>query len=111
MRKTKRLSLALACAMTCTAASAVQFDGKLPMYPRGRNMNEMPAAAVSMGVPLVLETDDSVQTVDAWYASNAPKSCARTAQSGGVKYQCPSGSIVIYAKDKTQIAFLPSFPQ
>jgi hypothetical protein len=91
------------------AASATQMNGKLPMYPRGRNMNDMPASAVSMGVPMVLETEDSVRTVDGWYTSNAPRSCTRTTASQGVKYACPSGSIMIYAHGgKTQIAFVPA---
>ncbi len=92
-------------------AAAVQSNGKLPMYPRGRNLNEMPASAVERGVPMVLETGDSVQTVDAWYKANAPKSCARSTASQGVKYACPSGSIMIYAHaGKTQIAFVPTMP-
>ena len=86
-----------------------RVDGKLPMYPNARNMNDMPAAAIAMGVPLVLETADSVPRVDAWYTSNAPKSCTRSAQSGGVRYQCAGGSIMIYAKGATQIAFVPTF--
>jgi hypothetical protein len=92
-------------------APAAQSNGKLPMYPRGRNLNDMPASAVARGVPMVLETNDSVQAVDAWYSSNAPKSCTRTTASQGVKYACPSGSIMIYAHDgKTQIAFVPTMP-
>jgi hypothetical protein len=93
------------------AAPAARTNGKLPMYPRGRNLNDMPASAVAMGVPMVLETSDSVQTVDAWYKSNAPRSCARSTASQGVKYACPSGSIMIYAHaGKTQIAFVPTMP-
>ncbi len=93
------------------APSAAQMNGKLPMYPRGRNMNDMPASAVARGVPMVLETGDAVKTVDGWYASNAPKSCIRTTASQGVKYACPSGSIMIYAHGgKTQIAFVPAMP-
>ena len=65
----------------------------------------------ALRVPMVLETDDSVQTVAGWYASNAPKACARSSASGGIKYACPSGSIMIYAHDgKTQIAFVPAMP-
>jgi hypothetical protein len=90
------------------SALAQQFDGKLPMYPGGHNLNEMPAAAVQAGVPLVAETADSVDTVDGWYKSNA-QGCTRSAQSGGVKFQCAGGSIMIYAKNgKTQVAFVPS---
>ena len=93
------------------APSAAQMNGRLPMYPRGRNLNDMPASAVAMGVPMVLETDDSVKTVDGWYTSNAPKSCIRTTASRGVKYACSQGSIMIYAHgDKTEIAFVPTLP-
>lgn len=101
--------LTLAGGVLCgSAAWAQQFDGKLPMYPGGRNLSEMPAAAVKAGVPLVAETSDSVDVVDGWYKSNA-QTCARSAQSGGVKYQCPGGSIMIYAHGgKTQIALVPS---
>ncbi len=92
-------------------AAAARSNGKLPMYPRGRNLNDMPASAVARGVPMVLETNDSVQTVDAWYKANAPASCARSTASQGVKYACPSGSIMIYAHaGKTQIAFVPTMP-
>ena len=110
MHQLSRIALTAAGALVCTAASAFEFDGKLPMYPHGRNMNDMPASAVAMGVPMVLETTDSVSTVDAWYTSNTPKSCTRSAQSGGVKYQCPGGSIMIYAHGTTQIAFVPAMP-
>ena len=93
------------------APSAAQMNGRLPMYPRGRNMNDMPASAVARGVPMVLETGDSVKAVDDWYTSNAPKSCMRTTASQGVKYACPGGSIMIYAHGgKTQIAFVPAMP-
>lgn len=105
-----RIALCAAGALVCTAASAFQLDGKLPMYPKGRNLNDIPASAITTGVPLVLATTDSVPTVDAWYKSNAPKSCTRSFQSGSVKYQCASGSIMIYSKDGTQIAFVPAFP-
>ena len=95
-------------ALVGSAASAQQFDGKLPMYPGGRNLSDMPAAAVKAGVPLVAETSDSVDTVDAWYKSNA-QACVRSTASGGVKFQCTGGSIMIYAHEgKTQIAFVPS---
>jgi hypothetical protein len=111
MRYTTQIIHLLSSALICVAAFAAQTNGNLPMYPRGHNMNDMPASAVAMGVPMVLETDDSVQTVDAWYGSNAPKSCARTSASSGVKYACPSGSIMIYPHaGKTQIAFVPAMP-
>jgi len=88
---------------------AQQFDGKLPMYPGARNLSDLPAAAVKAGVPMVTETSDSVDVVDGWYKSNA-QACTRSAQSGGVKFQCAGGSIMIYLHEgKTQIAFVPSF--
>lgn len=71
-------------------------------------MNDMPTAAVAKGVPLVLETEDTVQTVDAWYNSNAPKTCTRSAEAQGVKYACPGGNVMIYSKGKTQVALIPS---
>ncbi len=108
---TQLSTLFAASVLACTAASAAQFNGQLPLYPHGHNMNAMPASAVAEGVPMVLETSDPVSAVDAWYTSNAPKACTRTAQSGGMKYACPSGSIMIYAHGgKTQIAFVPAMP-
>lgn len=95
-------------ALLGSSAFAQQFDGKLPMYPGGRNLSDMPAAALKAGAPLVAETGDSVDVVDAWYKTNA-QTCTRSAQSGSVKYQCAGGSIMIYAHEgKTQIAFVPS---
>jgi hypothetical protein len=91
------------------AASAADFNGKLPMYPNGHYMDNTPAGAVAMGVPLVLETDDTVTSVDNWYQANAPKSCVRTSAAHGIKYQCEGGSIMIYAKGKTQVALVPDF--
>lgn len=93
-----------------SAVPAAQMNGKLPMYPGGRNMNsDMPASAIAMGVPMVLETTDAVHVVDGWYNSHTAKSCARSAASGGVKYACPAGSIMIYPHGgKTQIAFVPA---
>ena len=105
------IALLAIAALVCADASAAQLNGQLPMYPHGHNMNAMPASAVAAGVPMVLETTDSVSAVDAWYAANASKACMRTAQSGSMKYACPSGSIMIYAHDgKTQIAFVPAMP-
>jgi hypothetical protein len=104
----QRLIFLVWLAMLSSASHAQQFDGKLLMYPGGHNLNDMPASAMAAGVPLVLETGDSVATVDAWYTANA-KSCARSAQSGGVKYQCEGGSIMIYQHaGKTQVALVPS---
>jgi hypothetical protein len=109
MHKPARLSLITLTALVCTGAFAASMNGTLPMYPDGHNMNDMPASAVAMGVPMVLETNDSVQKVDAWYGANAPSSCARTAASDSVKYACPGGNIMIYAHSgKTQIALVPS---
>jgi hypothetical protein len=91
---------------------SVRMNGKLPMYPHARNLNDIPASAIEKGVPMVLETGDSVTTVDAWYKSNASKSCTRSTASQGVKYACPAGSIMIYDHGgKTQIAFVPTISQ
>jgi hypothetical protein len=111
MHTPSRGSLVTLAAFACTTAFAASMNGKLPMYPDGHNMNDMPASAVAMGVPMVLETNDSVQKVDAWYGENAPKSCARTTASDGIKYACPGGSIMIYPHGgKTQIALVPAMP-
>jgi hypothetical protein len=60
---------------------------------------------------LVVLTADPVGKVDAWYGSHAPKTCSRQAASGGVKYACPGGSIMIYAHEgQTQIALVPPMP-
>jgi hypothetical protein len=94
------------------AAPAFQMDGSLPMYPHAKldpKETGMPANAIAQGVPLVLETTDSVHTVDVWYTANAPKSCTRNAQSAGVQYKCPGGSIQIYNHEGTQIALIPAF--
>jgi hypothetical protein len=104
-------AVGLLAAFACAPAFAASMNGKLPMYPNGHNLNAMPASAVAMGVPMVLETTDPAAKVDAWYGVNAPKSCARTAASGGVKYACPGGAIMIYPHGgKTQIAFVPAMP-
>lgn len=91
--------------LMCFAPTA-QSGSLLPEYPHARNMNaDMPPG---LPVPKVLETDDAVPKVDSWYGVNASKSCVRTVASQGVKYACPSGSIMIYAHGgKTQIAFVP----
>jgi hypothetical protein len=103
----RRLTVLALLTALSSAVHAQQLDGKLLMYPGGHNLNEMPASALTAGVPLVLETNDSVSTVDAWYLANA-KSCTRLAQSGGVKYQCEGGSIMIYDHGgKTQVALVP----
>jgi hypothetical protein len=106
--KTVCISLLLASTAACLTASAQPLDGKLPIYPNAHNLSDMPPSAISAGVPMVVDTSDSVETVDGWYSSNT-KSCTRTAQSGGIKFQCPGGSIMIYAHGaKTQVAFVPS---
>jgi hypothetical protein len=111
MKRFNTIAMLTAGALACATAAAVQLDGTLPVYPRGHNMNDMPASAISAGVPMVIESDDAVHMVDLWYSSNAPKACARSAQSGGVKYACPGGSIMIYEHGgKTQIAFVPAMP-
>lgn len=111
MHRLTAIALFTASVLACFTASAAQLNGQLPMYPNGHNLNDMPASAIAMGVPMVLETSDSVPTVDGWYGSNAPKSCVRSSASQGVKYACPGGSIMIYAHGSvTQVAFVPAMP-
>jgi hypothetical protein len=108
MNRTVNPVLITALALSCATASALEFDGKLPLYPAGHNLSDIPASAVARGVPLVLETADAIHQVDQWYSANA-KSCTRSAQDKGVKYQCPTGSIMIYEHGgKTQVALVPS---
>ena len=109
----KPLMFALALAAAGFAApawgAAYQMDGALPMYPNAKQdpRENVPAAAIAKGVPLVLLTKDSVATVNGWYKSNAPKDCKRTAASAGVQYKCGGGSIQIYDHGGTQIALIP----
>jgi hypothetical protein len=111
MHSSSRVGLFALAAFACATTFAASMNGNLPMYPNGHNMNGMPASAVAMGVPMVLETNDSVPQVDAWYAANNPKSCARTAASDGIKYACDGGSIMIYVHGgKTQIAIVTAMP-
>jgi hypothetical protein len=94
-------------------ALAAQHDGQLPMYPRGtpaHGMESIPAAALAQGVPYQQTTADSVHLVDLWYQSNAPKACSRLEASGGVRYKCPGGYIVIQQHDGTIISFVPVAP-
>ena len=108
MKRTFDVILTAAVTLSCATASALELDGQLPMYPAGHNLSDMPASAVAKGVPLVLETADAVPKVDQWYSANA-KACTRSAQDKGVKYQCPTGSIMIYEHGgKTQVALVPS---
>jgi hypothetical protein len=96
--------------VVCLSAAAADMNGQLPMYPHARNVNgSMSKAPPGMTGLMVLESDDAVNTVDAWYAANAPKSCARSSASGGTKFACRAGSIMIYAHGgKTQIAYVPA---
>jgi hypothetical protein len=95
-------------------AADYQLDGQLPMYPHGvldSKESSLTPAAIAQGVPLVLLTSDPVAAVDTWYASHAAKACHRQDASGGTKFACPGGSIMVYAKDgKTQIALIPPLP-
>jgi hypothetical protein len=95
------------------ASSSPRLDGQLPMYPRATldpKITNLPASAIAQGVPLVMETPDSIHAVDVWYGSNTPQACARQAQSGGVQYKCAGGTITIYMHGGTQIALIPAFP-
>ncbi len=84
------------------------------MYPGAKldaKESSLTPDAIAHGVPLVVLTADPVSKVDAWYATNAPKTCSRQQASGGVKYACPGGSIMIYAhQGQTQIALIPPMP-
>jgi len=115
--KNQRFAIAAALALGLVAAPAfaAQFDGKLPLYPRGHaapGMQSLPAGALATGVPYQQATTDSVHVVDAWYKSNAPKSCTRVtaARNPAVQYKCPGGSIVIQLHGTTLISFVTSFP-
>lgn len=105
---------AAACAILFAApafAADYQLDGQLPMYPKGTldaKEASLTPAAIAHGVPLVQLTSDSVSTVNTWYVAHLPKTCARQEASGGLKFACPGGSIMVYSHDgKTQIAFVP----
>jgi hypothetical protein len=102
--------LAFVAATFAQPALAAGKDGTLLLYPHGAPVAgmSMPANALAQGVPYQLTTADSVDTVDRWYASNAPKSCSRMAASGGVRYKCPGGTIVIQSHGQTLISFVPS---
>jgi hypothetical protein len=103
-----------ALASATASADQIQLNGQLPMYPHSKldsRESSITPAAIAHGVPLVLLTSDSVRTVDTWYASHAPKECKRQAAAQGVKYACPTGSIMIYVHGQTQIAFVPAFPR
>lgn len=96
-----------------TPAPAAQHDGQLPTYPRGtpaHGMESIPANALAQGVPYQQTTADSVHLVELWYKSNAPTACSRMEASGGVRYKCPGGSIVIQQHGDTLISYVPAFP-
>lgn len=106
---------ALALAVLAAPALAAQLDGQLPLYPRGHaaaGMESIPASALAQGVPYQQVTTDTVDLVDRWYKSNAPKSCTRVTAAGNpaVQYKCPGGSIVIQVHGGTLISFVPAMP-
>lgn len=104
---------AMAALLITSPALAADRDGSLPLYPHGTvaaGMGGIPANALAQGVPYQQTTSDSVSTVDAWYKSNVPKSCTRLAASGGVRYTCPGGTIVIQNHNGTLISLLPAMP-
>ncbi|HEY7982389.1 MAG TPA: hypothetical protein VID19_12990 [Candidatus Eremiobacteraceae bacterium] len=107
-------ALALALGLAVVPALAAQFDGRLPLYPRGHAAPgmEIAAGALAQGVPYQQVTTDSVHLVDLWYKSNAPKSCTRVTATGkpAVQYKCPGGSIVIQVRGGTLISFVTAFP-
>ena len=117
IRKNILLSVAVSAAIAVAApafAEGYQLDGQLPMYPHGAldsRESSLTPAAIAQGVPLVLLTSDSVQTVVAWYTPRVPKTCSKQVASGAVKLACPGGSIMIYVHDgKTQVALIPPMP-
>lgn len=113
MKQLAATTAALAALLIAQPALAADHDGSLPLYPHGTvaaGMGDIPANALAQGVPYQQTTTDSVQTVDAWYKSNAPKSCTRLAASGGVRYSCPGGTIVIQNHNGTLISFVPPMP-
>lgn len=109
----KHLFLAVSAVLVVAApafSETTQFDGQLPMYPRGTldaKEASLTPAAIAQGVPLVLFTSDSVPMTTAWYAAHI-KRCSKQVASGAVKFACSGGSIMIYEKGgKTQIALIP----
>lgn len=108
--KTLIATLALAAALTAAALAIPKMDGPFPMYPNAHldaQESSVPDAALASGIPIVIETADSVATVDAWYKTHLPSNCKRNAKAQGVQYACPRGSIQIYDHGGTQIAILP----
>jgi hypothetical protein len=108
------LALAAVFGASSVPALAADHDGTLPLYPHGQaahGIGDMPAAALAGGVPYQQTTTDSVDTVDAWYKTHAPKTCSRKAERGAVQYRCPGGSIVIQPHGETLISFVPAMPR
>ena len=106
-------SAAFACILLAQPVLAAEHDGQLPLYPHGvtaHGMESIPANALAQGVPYQQTTTDSVNAVDAWFRSNLPKSCSRAEASGGVRYKCPGGSIVIQDHGGTIVSYIPAFP-
>jgi hypothetical protein len=97
------------------AAADYQLDGQLPMYPHAKldpKEASITPSAIAQGIPLVILTADSVHTVDGWYGAHVAKTCSRQEASGGIKYACPGGSVMIYAHGgQTQIALVPPMPK
>jgi hypothetical protein len=89
----------------------VQTDGALPLYPRGHALENIPPNAMRAGVPFNQTTSDSVDVVDLWFKSNLPKDCSKLAASGGVRWSCPAGYIVIQKHNGTFISYIPSSVQ
>lgn len=92
-------------------ASDIQTDGALPLYPRGRAVENIPPSAMRAGVPFNQTTNDSVQSVDLWFKSHLPKDCSRLATSGGVRWSCAAGYIVIQKRNGTFISYIPGSVQ
>ncbi|HEV3155564.1 MAG TPA: hypothetical protein VGZ02_17295 [Candidatus Baltobacteraceae bacterium] len=89
----------------------IQTDGALPLYPRGRAVENIPPNAMRAGVPFNQTTSDSIKIVDLWFKSNLSKDCSRLAASGAVRWSCPAGYIVIQNHNGTFISYIPSSVQ
>ena len=109
MRYSMRFSLFDAAVLGGRSALAIKMNSQVPLYPRGHNMNDMPASEFAMGVPIVLETTDAVHLMDSRFTSNALKSCAHSEGAGGVTYACAGGSIMTFPHGgNTRAAYAPA---
>src|ERR1022692_3390004 len=47
-----------------TEIYTLSLHDALPIYPNAHNLSDIPPSAISAGVPMVVDTSDSVETVD-----------------------------------------------